>query len=1030
MKNLKNIINHIFAPSSYRQGLHSYNNKNWHQAMNAFDQAIKEKPTHPQSNFKLGLCHMKLGNLAEAHQYIQEALKLAPYNNQWEKQLQQSQRKLEQAYNTTGNAPAQTPPPVNLNSLPPRITQGNTTKLIDISIKKKLLLIPSDYNHRALADILPFVSYYSNDFDIYIILREIKHDIEKQQGYTLIKNGTSYGEFLKFTADYVLDAGSMNFGYRISDEPTWVSVWHGIPYKKMFVDLDVKHLPGAIRYGLAYDSMISMSNFYTETFLQGAMRYDGTIHQVGSAKIDKLLTTPKDISIRRALGIPPECKIILYAPETRAKGDFHLPFDASKLLANFSDDYRLLVWLDDGFTLANTDNQPNNKIIVTNNLDQVQAVIISDLLISDYRSRLIEMFSNCGKPVILYQYDYNNFSAIHPNRTEELENLTKFPYSCTREYQLNHLNWSDILNTVRNTPPEATTVSVLLKQSFVSVLLKQSLGISLNKKVVLYAPTFRERGAVTLPFDPDKLLDALNGKFGTPPEFDEDGNELLKYESDYVILTKLHYLNTLKTQHPAIIDCTEYGEITDLMKISDILISDYSSLILDFALLNKPIVLFQYDYFQYTHSRGVYFDFEDYLPAKQIIDREIDLYRMDWSNLDGNNQKIIETFYPLEDGNSTRRIVETLAFDSSLRHTKDIIFLVNDLNQIGGVHTFVHNMAKYYKEKYNSRIYLLAIKEFAEHNSEFHVFDSPYVDFKISSQYLKGGCANILQNTDGIVISLQFSAHLHFQQYLYGAKSILMFHGDVKDMISGELYAPHLGWLNNGDLFNYNKLLLLTESNLELLAPHLHESVRSKLGFMHNSIDAVYTPLPKLETNEIAIISRLDTDKNIFAAVDLAKAIRETQQHIIINIYGDGELKDELQHQIDENRLNDYIHLHGYEPNKENIFLKNKALVMVSKSEGLSLVALEAYSYGRPIIAFNTFTSAVDTIQHGKTGYLVELWDFEQMIDYINRTEELDQESIAALFKNFSNDTVFAEWNKLFHEIEEETCPQDKETKK
>ncbi|WP_107918932.1 CDP-glycerol glycerophosphotransferase family protein [Neisseria elongata] len=1021
MKNLKNIINHIFAPSSYHQGLHSYNNKNWHQAMNAFDQAIKEKPMHPQSNFKLGLCHMKLGNLAEAHQYIQEALKLAPYNNQWEKQLQQSQRKLEQAYNTTGNAPAQTPPPVNLNSLPPRITQGNTTKLIDISIKKKLLLIPSDYNHRALADILPFVSYYSNDFDIYIILREIKHDIEKQQGYTLIKNGTSYGEFLKFTADYVLDAGSMNFGYRISDEPTWVSVWHGIPYKKMFVDLDVKHLPGAIRYGLAYDSMISMSNFYTETFLQGAMRYDGTIHQVGSAKIDKLLTTPKDISIRRALGIPPECKIILYAPETRAKGDFYLPFDASKLLANFSDDYRLLVWLDDGFTLANTDNQPNNKIIVTNNLDQVQAVIISDLLISDYRSRLIEMFSNCGKPVILYQYDYNNFSAIHPNRTEELENLTKFPYSCTREYQLNHLNWSDILNTVRNTPPEAITVAVLLKQS---------LGIPLDKKVVLYAPTFRERGAVTLPFDPDKLLDALNGKFGTPPEFDEDGNELLKYESDYVILTKLHYLNTLKTQHPAIIDCTEYGEITDLMKISDILISDYSSLILDFALLNKPIVLFQYDYFQYTHSRGVYFDFEDYLPAKQIIDREIDLYRMDWSNLDGNNQKIIETFYPLEDGNSTRRIVETLAFDSSLRHTKDIIFLVNDLNQIGGVHTFVHNMAKYYKEKYNSRIYLLAIKEFAEHNSEFHVFDSPYVDFKISSQYLKGGCANILQNTDGIVISLQFSAHLHFQQYLYGAKSILMFHGDVKDMISGELYAPHLGWLNNGDLFNYNKLLLLTESNLELLAPHLHESVRSKLGFMHNSIDAVYTPLPKLETNEIAIISRLDTDKNIFAAVDLAKAIRETQQHIIINIYGDGELKDELQHQIDDNGLNEYIHLHGYEPNKENIFLKNKALVMVSKSEGLSLVALEAYSYGRPIIAFNTFTSAVDTIQHGKTGYLVEPWDFEQMIDYINRTEELDQESIAALFENFSNDTVFAEWNKLFHEIDEETCLQDKETKK
>ena len=425
---------------------------------------------------------------------------------------------------------------------------------------------------------------------------------------------------------------------------------------------------------------------------------------------------------------------------------------------------------------------------------------------------------------------------------------------------------------------------------------------------------------------------------------------------------------------------------------------------------------------QYTHNRGVYFDFEDYLPAEQIIDREIDLYQMDWSNLDGNNKKIIETFYPLEDGNSTRRIVETLAFDSSLRHTKDIIFLVNDLNQIGGIHTFVHNMAKYYKEKYNSRIYLLAIKEFAEHNSEFHIFDSPYVDFKMSSQYLKGGCANILQNTDGIVISLQFSAHLHFQQYLYGAKSILMFHGDVKEIISGELYGPHLGWLNNGDLFNYNKFLLLTESNLELLAPHLNETVRQKLGFIHNSIDAVYMPLPIPNTDEVAIISRLDADKNIFAAIDLAQIIKEKQMNIVINIYGDGELKDQLQQEIDKNNLNDYLKLKGFQSDKKAIFTQNKALIMISKSEGFGLVALEAYSYGRPVIAFNAFTPASDIIKHGETGYLVEPWDFEQMINYVSQTAELNQEAISELFQKFSNDAVFAEWNNLFNEIDEETC--------
>ena len=60
----------------------------------------------------------------------------------------------------------------------------------------------------------------------------------------------------------------MNAGYRITDTNKWISVWHGIPYKKMFVDLDIKHLSGAIRYGLAYDCMISMSDFYTNTFLK------------------------------------------------------------------------------------------------------------------------------------------------------------------------------------------------------------------------------------------------------------------------------------------------------------------------------------------------------------------------------------------------------------------------------------------------------------------------------------------------------------------------------------------------------------------------------------------------------------------------------------------------------------------------------------------------------------------------------------------------------------------------------------------
>ena len=144
--------------------------------------------------------------------------------------------------------------------------------------------------------------------------------------------------------------------------------------------------------------------------------------------------------------------------------------------------------------------------------------------------------------------------------------------------------------------------------------------------------------------------------------------------------------------------------------------------------------------------------------------------------------------------------------------------------------------------------------------------------------------------------------------------------------------------------------------------------------------------------------------------------------NIVINIYGDGELKDELQQEIDKNNLNDYLKLKGFQSDKKAIFTQNKALIMISKSEGFGLVALEAYSYGRPVIAFNAFTPASDIIKHGETGYLVEPWDFEQMINYVSQTAELSQEAISELFQKFSNDTVFAEWNNLFNEIDEETC--------
>ena len=58
MKSLRNNVNTIVSSSAYLMGLQHFKNKKWETALQFFKSAVNAKPEHPDSNFKLGLCHM------------------------------------------------------------------------------------------------------------------------------------------------------------------------------------------------------------------------------------------------------------------------------------------------------------------------------------------------------------------------------------------------------------------------------------------------------------------------------------------------------------------------------------------------------------------------------------------------------------------------------------------------------------------------------------------------------------------------------------------------------------------------------------------------------------------------------------------------------------------------------------------------------------------------------------------------------------------------------------------------------------
>ena len=132
---------------------------------------------------------------------------------------------------------------------------------------------------------------------------------------------------------------------------------------------------------------------------------------------------------------------------------------------------------------------------------------------------------------------------------------------------------------------------------------RKSLGLREGKRYLLYAPTWRESndGGSSYQIAPPVNWKRWKAELG----------------EQYVVLLRTHPYTTRLMNvvfDDFVRDFTDYPEVNDLLIAADILISDYSSIILDYCILGKPILCFGYDYDAYQKSRGFYYDLETEMP--------------------------------------------------------------------------------------------------------------------------------------------------------------------------------------------------------------------------------------------------------------------------------------------------------------------------------------------------------------------------------------------------------------------------------
>lgn len=178
-----------------------------------------------------------------------------------------------------------------------------------------------------------------------------------------------------------------------------------------------------------------------------------------------------------------------------------------------------------------------------------------------------------------------------------------------------------------------------------------------GKKVILFAPTYRGTQYYDADYDIEKLdLEKIYKKL-------KQQNYIFIFKWHPFIYNKISSkkqntkkFNKYKKYSDFYYDLSEERDINDLMLVTDILITDYSSLIFDYVFVNKPIIYFAYDLELYENDRGLYFPFKEYVYGKVAKTNEELINAIQSESLEEEKRKVFkEKFVEACDGHSTEK---------------------------------------------------------------------------------------------------------------------------------------------------------------------------------------------------------------------------------------------------------------------------------------------------------------------------------------------------------------------------------------
>lgn len=376
-----------------------------------------------------------------------------------------------------------------------------------------------------------------------------------------------------------------------------------------------------------------------------------------------------------------------------------------------------------------------------------------------------------------------------------------------------------------------------------------------------------------------------------------------------------------------------------------------------------------------------------------------------------------------------------------------IVYLINSLKNPGGMERVLTNKANYFYKNYGYKIFIITTDQNEKEN--FYELDKNIdcIDLEVnySDDFGKSFLIRIipflqkqklhkklleeklLDIKPDIVISLGCEDTYFLPKIKDNSLKIREFHFGknfrkeyVKSFNKSKLYKlkAYIDTIREEKLIKeYDKVIVLTKEDYSLWKD------KSNMQVIYNSISNIPTKSSTCENKKIISVGRLDGQKGYDRLLEAWKEVYSKNKNWILEIYGDGIEKENLEKKIQEYKLTQSFILKGVTKQIQEKYIESSVFVMTSRYEGFGMVLVEAMANGLPVISFDCFSGPRDIITNNENGYLIKNGDIktlsEKMLDLMENNEKrkLFGKNAKKNIKRFTEDKIMNEWRKLFESM-------------